>query len=166
MKVAVAQVGTPASWKPEEAIAKLEEYAQDAAKQGVEHIVFPEAYIGGYPKGSTFGAYVGTRTPEGRKEFTRYFNGAIAVPGPCIDQVAEISSKHRMFIVVGVIEREEHGGTLYCTAVFIHPDRGYVGKHRKVRFPFRVLAIRVLLGSLTVTTADANRPRAIDLGMW
>ncbi|KAI9287819.1 putative amidohydrolase [Umbelopsis sp. AD052] len=132
MKVAVAQVGTPASWKPEDAIAQLDAYAKDAAEQGVEHIVFPEAYIGGYPKGSTFGAYVGNRTIEGRKEFARYYNGAITVPGPHVDQLAEIANKHGLFMVVGVIEREEHGGTLYCTAVFIHPDQGCVGKHRKL----------------------------------
>ena len=53
-----------------------------AAAAGAELAVFPEAFIGGYPKGSDFGARVGMRSAEGRREFRRYFEGALEVPGP------------------------------------------------------------------------------------
>lgn len=134
MKIGVAQVGTPKSWQPQDAILKLREYVENASEQGVEHLVFPEAFIGGYPKFSNFGTHVGDRKPEGRKEFAKYYKGAITVPGPYIDQIVEIAEQNKIFLVVGVIEKEEIGGTLYCTAVFIHPEKGYVGKHRKVSF--------------------------------
>ncbi|GAB5589360.1 hypothetical protein Unana1_04260 [Umbelopsis nana] len=132
VKVGVAQVGTPSTWNPQDAVAKLKSYVEQASKEGVEHLVFPEAFIGGYPKYSTFGAFVGDRKPEGRQEFARYSYGAITVPGHFVDQIADIAREHSMFLVVGVIEREEFGGTLYCTAVYIHPEQGYVGKHRKL----------------------------------
>jgi hypothetical protein len=32
--------------------------------------------------------------------------------------------------VGGVIERD--GGTLYCTMIFVSPEKGLVGKHRKI----------------------------------
>jgi nitrilase len=32
--------------------------------------------------------------------------------------------------VIGVIERD--GGTLYCTVLFVDPQNGIVGKHRKL----------------------------------
>ena len=43
----------------------------DAARKGAKVVVFPEAFIGGYPKGSDFGTRVGSRTAEGRKLFRR-----------------------------------------------------------------------------------------------
>src|SRR5689334_10494040 len=63
-------------------LQKLADRAADAAGQGAELVVFPEAFIGGYPKGHDFGVSVGMRTPEGRDEFRRYFESAIEVPGP------------------------------------------------------------------------------------
>jgi nitrilase len=95
----------------------------------VEFLVFPEAFIGGYPKGLDFGAVVGSRTPEGREDFRRYSESAITVPGPETEEIGELAAAASMTIVVGVIERD--GGTLYCTAVYIGADGSLVGKHRK-----------------------------------
>ncbi len=54
----------------------------EAAATGAKIAVFPEAFIGGYPKGLDFGCSVGRRTPGGRADFARYVRGAITVPGP------------------------------------------------------------------------------------
>ena len=86
--------------------------------------------IGGYPKMSTFGIVVGDRRPEGRDEFLRYAQAAIEIPSPAITRIEQISKETNVFIVVGVIERDN--GTLYCTAVFVDPEQGYVAKHRKL----------------------------------
>jgi hypothetical protein len=69
-----------------------------------------EAFIGGYPKNSTFGCVIGARTPEGREEFARYHKGAILVPGPVTDRLAGLAKAKDVFMVVGVIEREELTG--------------------------------------------------------
>lgn len=80
---------------------------------------------------STFGTTVGSRAPEGREEFARYHAAAIEVPqSPAIARVEQVAKTHNLFIVVGVIERD--GGTLYCTAVFVDPQQGFVAKHRKL----------------------------------
>jgi len=79
---------------------------------------------------SHFGVVVGGRTPEGRNEFLRYYNSAIELPSPTLSQVEAISKDTGVFLVVGVIERS--GGTLYCTAIFVDPAEGFVGKHRKL----------------------------------
>lgn len=44
-------------------------------------MVFPEAFIGGYPRGSTFGVSIGNRTAKGKEEFRKYHASAIDVPG-------------------------------------------------------------------------------------
>lgn len=127
-RVAVAQVGS-SLFDTEGTLATLREYVDRAHGQGVDFLVFPEAFLGGYPKGLSFGAVLGSRLPEGRDEFTRYHAAAIQVPGPETDEIGELAATTGMTIVVGVIERD--GGTLYCTAVYVGPD-GLIGTHRKL----------------------------------
>jgi len=86
--------------------------------------------IGGYPKYSTFGTTVGSRSAEGRDEFLRYHAAAIEIPSPAIARIESLSKAIQLFLVIGVIEKE--GGTLYCTVIFVDPECGLVGKHRKL----------------------------------
>ncbi len=102
----------------------------EASRRGARLVVFPEAFIGGYPKGADFHIYLGGRTPQGRAEFKLYFDAAVAVDGPEIAQLAKAASRHKACVVMGIIERD--GGTLYCTAVYIGPDGRVLGKHRKL----------------------------------
>jgi len=127
VRVAVVQAGA-ILFDPDASLAKAERLITEAA--GAKLIVFPEAFIGGYPKGADFGARVGSRTPEGRKLFRRYFEGAIDVPGPATERLGEAARAAGAWVVIGVIERD--GGTLYCTALFFAPDGSLAGKHRKL----------------------------------
>ncbi len=109
---------------------KIDTLAADAAKTGATLVVFPEAFVSAYPKGLDFGARVGSRSPEGRDTFRRYFDSAIDVPGPATDALGKTAKKNGVYLVLGVIEREI--GTLYCTALFFAPDGSLLGKHRKL----------------------------------
>lgn len=101
-----------------------------AASEGARLSVFPEAFLGGYPKGASFGTPVGMRKPQGRLDYQAYYEAAIDLEGEEIAVVAEAAAAAEMFVVMGVIERA--GGTLYCTAVFVDGGRGVVAKHRKL----------------------------------
>lgn len=92
--------------------------------------VFDYYSIGGYPAKSTFGTVVGGRSQEGRDEFLRYHSSAIEIPSPAVSRVEAVSRELGVFLVVGVIEKD--GGTCYCTVIFVHPQKGYIGKHRKL----------------------------------
>jgi nitrilase len=127
-KAAVAQV-SPAPDKAA-ALAKVATFSAEAASAGAELVLFPEALIGGYPRGSDFGTVVGSRTLEGRDDFRRYWEGAMDLPGPESTELGKIARQHKLYLVVGIIERG--GGTLYCTAVFYAPNGEYLGKHRKL----------------------------------
>ncbi len=111
-------------------LAKVAELAATARAAGAQLAVFPEAFVGGYPKGRQFGTSLGRRTAEGRDEFRRYYNSAISIPGPEIDFLSNVARENGLYLVTGVIERS--GGTLYCTVVFFGPTGEYLGKHRKL----------------------------------
>ncbi|WKE47434.1 carbon-nitrogen hydrolase family protein [Gluconobacter oxydans] len=129
LRVAVIQAGsslfdTPAT------LDRMDAHCEAAAAQGIDLAVFPEAYIGGYPKGLTFGAVLGSRFPEGRDDYLRYWKSAIVVPGLETERIGSFAQRMSAYLVVGVIERD--GATLYCTALFFGPDGTLLGKHRKL----------------------------------
>jgi nitrilase len=129
VRAAVVQAA-PVVFDTPRTIAKLIELAAHAAARGAKLVVFPEAFIGGYPKGLDFGARLGMRSPEGRDDFRRYFEAAITVPGPETLELGEAARRLQLHLVVGVIERD--GGTLYCTALMFGPDGALLGKRRKL----------------------------------
>ena len=128
-RVAVVQAGTSMFDTPK-TLERMRAHCEELRRQEVQLAVFPEAYIGGYPKGLDFGARVGTRSPEGREDFRRYFEAAIDVPGPEVAQMGEFARLANSYLVVGAIERD--GYTLYCSALFFSPEGELIGKHRKL----------------------------------
>ena len=128
-KASVIQAA-PIMFDREGTLEKVRALTAQAAAQGAQLAVFPEAFVSGYPKGLDFGARVGGRTAEGRRMFRRYFESAVDVPGPAVDALGSIARDQAMFLVIGVIERD--GGTLYCTVLFFDPLGALLGKHRKL----------------------------------
>jgi nitrilase len=129
VKAAVVQAASVA-FDRERTLEKTAALVAEAAGRGAELVVFPEAFVSGYPRGITFGTVVGSRTADGREHFRRYWESAIDVPGPDTERLGEMAREHRLHLVIGVIERE--GGTLYCTVLFLAPDGSLMGKHRKL----------------------------------
>src|ERR1700761_2163190 len=129
VRVAVVQAGsvlfdTPAT------LAKLRRLTGDAAGKGAKLALFPEAFVGGYPKGLDFGVKLGSRTPEGRDWFRRYSDAAIAVPGLETTEIGEIAAHHAIEIVTGVVERA--GSTLYCAVLHFDAQGRLVNRRRKL----------------------------------
>ena len=129
IRAAVVQAA-PVLFDTPSSLEKLARLSSDAAGQGAELIVFPEAFIGGYLKGNDFGVSLGIRTPAGREEFRRLHDSAILVPGPACDFIGSVAKDHGVHIVVGVIERD--GGTLYCSALIFGSVGQLLGTHRKL----------------------------------
>ena len=129
VKVAVVQAGTPL-FDTARTLDKVEDYCRQAQQTGAQLAVFPEAFVGGYPKGITFGAHVGSRSDAGREQFRRYFESAIEAGGAESVRLAQIAADHRLYLVMGVIERA--GGTLYCCVFFYGPEGKLLAKHRKL----------------------------------
>ncbi|GFE77281.1 carbon-nitrogen hydrolase family protein [Novosphingobium sp. TCA1] len=129
ISVAALQIGSDYAGKAA-TLGNVMAFEDRIARSGASLVVMPEALFGGYPKGEMFGTRLGYRMPEGREAFARYYDNAVDMDGPELAELAGLSARTNATLVLGVIERA--GSSLFCTAVFIDPERGIVGKHRKL----------------------------------
>ena len=120
---------------PAGAVDRLCRMTAEAAEAGAELVVFPEAFVGGYPWGLAFGTQVGGRSPAGRRTFGRYHDAAVTVPGPETERIGRAAAQAGVHLAVGVIEKgAAHApGTLFCTLVYFGPDGRIAGLHRKLK---------------------------------
>ena len=163
LRAAVVQAGA-IPFDSEACVDKAVRLIGEAAATGAKLIVFPEAFIPGYPKGLNYGLVVGARDPMGREEFRLYLEAAIAVPGPQTLRLGEAAAAHHCYVVIGVIERD--GGTCHCTALFFGPDGALLGKHRKL---MPTVMERVIWGfgdGSTLTAVDSPYGRIGSVVCW
>ncbi len=73
-------------------------------------------------------------------ETLTYFNSkrtmadcAESIPGPSTEYFGTLARQHDLYIVAGLVEREQH--RIFNVAVLIGPDGNVVGKYRKVALP-------------------------------
>jgi nitrilase len=163
VRAAVVQAGA-VPFDSEACVDKAVRLIAEASGLGAKVIVFPEAFIPGYPKGVNYGLVVGARDPAGREEFRLYLEAAIAVPGPQTQRLGEAAAAHGAYVILGVIERDN--GTCYCTVLFFGPDGSLLGKHRKL---MPTVMERVIWGfgdGSTLTVVDSPYGRIGSVICW
>ena len=112
----------------EATIDRVEELTAGAAGQGAQLVVFPEVFVPGTP------IWIDTRPIwDGDDEwFVMLAENAVSIPSPATDRLATIAEKHRVWLVIGVQEREPHGSTIYNTVLYFSPEGRLVDRHRKL----------------------------------
>lgn len=167
VRVGVVQA-SPVPFDTPATVAKVVAMTREASGQGAKVVLFPEAYVGGYPWGLAFGTAVGGRSDAGRRTWERYWRGAIDVPGPETAALADAAREAGVHLNVGVIERDStySGGTLFCTLLYFGPDGTLLGKHRKLK---PTAAERLIWGEgdgSTLTVVDTPWGRMGGLICW
>ena len=134
VRVAVVQAA-PAIFDREKTMEKALALISEAAEKGANLVVFPEAFIPCYPRGLSFGFAMGSRTMEGRKDFQRFYDNCVAVPGPDVDRLANSAGENKVYLAMGVNEKNGNGldGTIHCCVLFFGPDGSFLGRHRKLK---------------------------------
>jgi nitrilase len=100
----------------------------DAAGQGAELVVFPEAFLSLYPSY----AWAHLAGGDGDALWERWWGSAVEVPGPAVDKLVAACREHDVLCAIGVNEREaDRPGTVYNTLLVLGPD-GVLHRHRKL----------------------------------
>jgi nitrilase len=132
VKVACIQA-EPVILDREATIDKLEALAADAAGNGAQLIVFPEAFIPAYPSSVWAKALAGWAEPGAREAFALLARDSVAVPGEAADRIGAAARANGVWIVTGVTEVDPaRPSTLYNTLLYHAPDGTLAGKHRKL----------------------------------
>src|ERR687897_360321 len=130
---AAAIQATPVFLDREATLAKALRLIEEVAASGSRLMVFPEAFIPGYP------FWIWRDGPDDmpgleQKAFAALWRESIDVPGPETEQLGHAARAAASCVVIGVNERESaHGrGTLYNTLLTFGPDGSLLGRHRKL----------------------------------
>ena len=134
MKIKVCLIqDSPIFFDKEKTIIKVEELTKQYAKDGCELIVFPESFIPGYPRGFSFGAKIGSRTNEGRNLYSEYYKNSIDIQNDDLKRLERLAKLNKVYLVIGITEKENTNGSLYCSMLYISPTDGLLGVHRKIK---------------------------------
>ena len=128
-RVAVVQAAS-VGFDLDASLEKADRLVAQAAQQGAQLVVLPEAFLGSYPAGLDFGARVGTRDDAGREMWRRYYEGSVDLDGEHAQRIGAIAERHGVHLVIGLVERS--GGTLFCCTAMFAPDGTFLARHRKL----------------------------------
>ena len=117
IRAAVVQ-DAPVAFDCEQTLARVLDRTAEAAAQGAQLVVFPEAFVAGYPKGLDFGARVGIgRDPfdvAGKEEGGCEANNQTEVEGLRMPQARATASRYLSHRAREVFR---HAMTLFCSAL-------------------------------------------------
>jgi nitrilase len=112
----------------EATLARVESLTKDAAANGADLVVFPEAFVPGTPIWiDTVPIWDGDE-----KWFAMLMDQAVVVPSEATDRLCAAARDAGVYVVIGIDEREPTGSTIYNTLLYIAPDGSLLGKHRKL----------------------------------
>jgi nitrilase len=129
VRVAAVQA-TPVILDLAGSVAKAIGLVGEAAAQGAQLVVFPEAFLSVYP--SYAWAHLPTKGSQADEFWERFWSSSVAVDGPEVTSLVDACREHDVHLAMGVNEREDQRpGTVYNTLLLMGPD-GLLARHRKL----------------------------------
>ena len=112
----------------EATVARVETLTTEAAGMGADLVVFPEVFVPGTPIWiDAVPIWDGDD-----KWFAALVDQAVVVPSETTDRLCAAAPDAGVYLVVGINEREPTGSTIYNTVLYMAPDGGLLGRHRKL----------------------------------
>ncbi len=126
VRVAAVQ-DTPVLLDRDATLDRVDELTDQAAADGAQLVVFPEAFVPGPP------VWIDALAVGDDAEWhALLMRESVVVPGPACNRLGAAARRAGVVLVVGVDEREQHGGTVYNTVLTFGPDGALLGRHRKL----------------------------------
>jgi nitrilase len=110
-------------------IDKASSLIDRAGQGGADLVVLPESFVPTYPD------WVWRTRPwdvHATALWSRLVDEAVVVGSAATDAIAEAARRNGLHVSIGVTEREEHGCSLYNTALLFGPDGSLLHRHRKL----------------------------------
>ncbi|SAL67769.1 Nitrilase/cyanide hydratase and apolipoprotein N-acyltransferase [Caballeronia udeis] len=158
VRAAAVQIA-PDLERPGGTLEKVLETIDNAARQGVQLIVFPETFLPYYP----YFSFVRAPVASGA-EHMRLYDEAVVVPGPVTHAVAERARRHGMVVVLGVNERDH--GSLYNSQLIFDTDGELLLKRRKITPTFHERMIWGMGDAAGLKVAETHIGRVGALACW
>lgn len=117
-------------------IEKVVHLLHEAAGGGAELVAFPETFVPGYPAWVDITDGAAWNDPVQKAAYAYYADAAVDLKGPDFAPVVEATRDLGLFSYVGIVERSASAGSVYCSLVAVHPERGIVSVHRKLKPTF------------------------------
>lgn len=165
IKVAVVQ-DAPVFFDKDKTLQKVEIIIKQCAKQDCNLIVFPESFIPGYPRGFSFGATIGSRTDKGRQHYADYYNNSVDLESDDLKRLETLSKEQNIYIVIGVTEKQQTNGSLYCSMLYLSPTKGLLGVHRKIKPTGTERLVWAEAGAESLVTFDTKIGKLGGLICW
>lgn len=131
-KIAIVQEA-PVYLDKRATIDKAVSLVDTAAASGAQLVIFPEAFVPGYP------AWIWRLRPGSdwslnEEIHIRLLENAVNIDGADLEPLYAAAKKHNLTIVCGMHERDNRfsQSTLYNTVVTIGPDGSLLNRHRKL----------------------------------
>lgn len=130
-KIAAAQLA-PVFLNKEKTIEKACKAILEAGSNGAKLIVFPEAYISGYP--DWIWLIPNSKGAELNELYVKLVENAVSVPDNATNKLCKAAKKAGISVVIGMHERntETSNTSLFNSLLFINENGEITGKHRKL----------------------------------
>lgn len=135
MKVAAVQAA-PVFLDARATTDKALDLLRKAAGEGAELVAFPEVFIAGYPSWLRVPS-VATNDELLKIGHVAYLQSAIDASGPEISEFEKTARDLGVFVCIGFLEKTRSGGSVYASMASIHPDKGVLSVHRKLKPTFQ-----------------------------
>lgn len=131
IKVAAAQI-SPVFLNKSATVLKACDTIIEAGKNGCKLIVFPEAFISGYP--DWVWLIPNSKGADLNELYIKLVDNAVAVPDNSTDKLCKAAREANINVVIGMHERnaETSGTSLYNSVLYISDKGEIIGKHRKL----------------------------------
>lgn len=131
MKIAAAQLA-PIFLNKAKTVEKACEAIKTAGKKGAKIIIFPEAFISGYP--DWVWLIPNSKSAALNDLYLKLVENAVSVPDEATDKLCEAARESGIHVVMGMHEKntESSNASLYNSLLFINDQGEIIGKHRKL----------------------------------